>query len=138
MKWARSDKMRDQKWDLIVMHFDRETNILYVGYSEKRLDIDYLVEAITQEKPMPIKGDCVFRSFNAIKRLSIVHAGIFKPANHLHRYSRLSGADVTTELTKWKEGKRCQNPILLVLDLEMVSPSVLVPQLKVKSGVQLD
>ncbi|QDZ89036.1 DEAD/DEAH box helicase family protein [Shewanella decolorationis] len=108
VKWARSDKMRDQKWDLIVMHFDRETNILYVGYSEKRLDIDYLVEAITQEKPMPIKGDCVFRSFNAIKRLSIVHAGIFKPANHLHRYSRLSGADVTTELTKWKEGKRCQ------------------------------
>ena len=108
VKWARSDKMRDQKWDLIVMHFDRDTNILYIGHSEKRLDIDYLVEAITQEKPMPITGDCVFRSFNSIKRLSIVHAGIFKPANHLHRYSRLSGADVTTELTKWKEGKRCQ------------------------------
>lgn len=108
VKWARTDKMRDQKWDLIVMHFCRDTNILYIGYSEKRLDIDCLVEAITEEKPAPIKGDCVFRSFNAIKRLSIVHAGIFKPANHLHRYSRLSGADVTTELTKWKEGKRCQ------------------------------
>lgn len=49
-----------------------------------------------------------FRSFDSIKRLSIVHAGIFKPANHLHRYSRLSGADVTTELTKWKNGSRCQ------------------------------
>lgn len=108
VKWAKSDKMRDQKWDLIVMHFDRNTNILYIGYSEKRLDIEYLVEALTQEEPIPIKGDCVFRSFNAIKRLSIVHAGIFKPANHLHRYSRLSGADVTTELSKWKEGRRCQ------------------------------
>lgn len=106
--WARTDKMRDQTWDLIVMHHDSLSNILYIGYSEKRLDINTLVEKITGEKPKPLNGDCVFRSFDSIKRLSIIHAGIFKPANHLHRYSRLSGADVTTELTKWKEGKRCQ------------------------------
>lgn len=106
--WARTDKMRDQTWDLIVMHHDPSSEILYIGYSEKRLDISALVENITGEKPAPLNGDCVFRSFDSIKRLSIIHAGIFKPANHLHRYSRLSGADVTTELTKWKEGKRCQ------------------------------
>ncbi len=108
VKWARTNTMRDQTWDLIVMHHDPSSNILYIGYSEKRLDIDTLVEKITGEEPSPINGDCVFRSFDSIKRLSIVHAGIFKPANHLHRYSRLSGADVTTELTKWKAGKRCQ------------------------------
>jgi len=108
VKWAKSEKMRDQKWDLIVMHQDTSSSILYVGFSEKRLDVEALVESITQAKPIPITGDPVFRSFDSIKRLSIVHAGIFKPANHLHRYSRLSGADVTTELTRWKEGKRCQ------------------------------
>ncbi|MEA3588152.1 DEAD/DEAH box helicase family protein [Pseudidiomarina sp. 1APP75-27a] len=108
VKWARTDAMRDQTWDLIVMHHDSSSSILYIGYSEKRLDVAKLVEKITGEKPSQINGDCVFRSFDSIKRLSIVHAGIFKPANHLHRYSRLSGADVTTELTKWKEGKRCQ------------------------------
>ena len=108
VKWARSDKMRDQTWDLIVMHHDALTDILYVGYSEKRLDVNGLVESISGEKAKPLNGDVVFRSFDSIKRLSIVHAGIFKPANHLHRYSRLSGADVTTELSKWKEGKRCQ------------------------------
>lgn len=106
--WARTDKMRNQTWDLIVMHHDPSANILYIGYSEKRLDIRTIVEKITGENPIPLNGDCVFRSFDSIKRLSIIHAGIFKPANHLHRYSRLSGADVTTELTKWKEGKRCQ------------------------------
>ena len=108
VKWARSEQIRDQKWDLIVMHHDSDAGILYIGFSEKRLDIDTLVESITQNSPIPINGDPVFRSFDSIKRLSIVHAGIFKPANHLHRYSRLSGADVTTELTRWKEGKRCQ------------------------------
>lgn len=108
VKWARTDKMRDQTWDLIVMHHDPDSNILYIGYTEKLLDIRRLVEEITECSPSPMNGECVFRSFHSIKRLSIIHAGLFKPANHLHRYSRYSGADVTTEISKWKEGKRCQ------------------------------
>lgn len=108
VKWARTESMCDQTWNLIVMHFDKSEKLLYVGFSEKRLDLQSLVKAISGEDPVPITGDAVFRSFNNINRLSIVHAGIFKPANHLHRYSRLSGADVTTELSRWKEGSRCQ------------------------------
>ncbi|EKK7178343.1 DEAD/DEAH box helicase family protein [Vibrio alginolyticus] len=108
VKWARSNKMRDQNWDLIVMHFDDRSKLLYIGYTEKSLDIDNLVDKLTNKEPELIKGDCVFRSFDSIKRLSIIHAGIFKPANHLHRYSKLSGADVSTELERWKEGKRCK------------------------------
>ena len=107
VKWARTKEMRDQKWDLVVMHHDAVNHLLYVGYSEKRLDVNVLVEKITGITSSPIKGDSVFRSFDSIKRLCIVHAGIFKPANHLHRYSRLSGADVTTELTRWKTEGRC-------------------------------
>ncbi|MCP4118641.1 MAG: DEAD/DEAH box helicase family protein [Desulfobacteraceae bacterium] len=108
VKWARTKEMRDQKWDLVVMHHDAANHLLYVGYSEKRLDINTLVEKIVGDTPLsPIKGDSVFRSFDSIKRLCIVHAGIFKPANQLHRYSRLSGADVTTELTRWKTEGRC-------------------------------
>ncbi|WP_228099173.1 DEAD/DEAH box helicase [Pedobacter sp. MC2016-24] len=108
VKWAKTDKLRDQTWDLIVMHHDPESQLLYIGYTEKLLDVEKLVELVSGKKPIMLNGDCVFRAFDAIKRLSIVHAGIFKPANHLHRYSRLSGADVTTELSRWKEGKRCQ------------------------------
>ncbi|WP_306141477.1 DEAD/DEAH box helicase [Roseibium sp. MMSF_3412] len=108
VKWARTEKMRDQTWDLIVMHHNQDKQLLFVGFSEKRLDVRKLVDKISGIKASPLNGDCVFRSFDSIKRLSIVHAGIFKPANHLHRYSRLSGADVTTELERWKAGARCQ------------------------------
>jgi hypothetical protein len=107
VKWARTNELKDQTWDLIVMHHDSGNKILYVGFSEKRLDVDCLVERVSGAAPRPLKGDCVFRSFDSIKRLCIVHAGIFKPANHLHRYSRLSGADVTTELSRWKSEGRC-------------------------------
>lgn len=108
VKWARTKEMKDQKWDLVVMHHDTVGNLLYVGYSDKRMDVDILVEKITGSITSPIKGDSVFRSFDSIKRLCIIHAGIYKPANYLHRYSRLSGADVTTELTRWKTEGRCE------------------------------
>lgn len=108
VKWARTTKMRDQTWNLIVMHFNEQKNLLFVGFSEKQLDVDNLVQKLTGKKPSRIKGDNVFRTFDSIKRLSIIHAGIFKPANYLHRYSRLSGADVTTELERWRQGQRCK------------------------------
>ena len=72
------------------MHHDAPNKLLYVGYSEKRLDVNSLVEKISGKALDPLNGDCVFRSFDSIKRLSIVHAGIFKPANHLHRYKNIS------------------------------------------------
>lgn len=107
VKWAKVDSLKDQTWNLIVMHFDNNSSLLYIGYSEKRLDLNALVSKITnQEKTDIINGDEVFRSFDSISRLSIVHAGVFKPASHLHRYSRLSGSDVTTELKRWKEGNK--------------------------------
>lgn len=108
VKWARSDKFRDQTWGLIVLHYDISTKLLYLGYSDKLLDIENLIKKISLDTAVQIKDDNVFKAFHNIKRLSIVHAGIFKPANHLHRYSRLSGADVTAELSKWKEGNRCK------------------------------
>lgn len=108
VKWARTENMKDQTWNLVVMHFNKETGLLFVGYSEKKLDLNTLVKKIAGDNAKIINGDNVFRSFDSIKRLSIVHAGIFRPANHLHRYSRLSGADVTKELTRWKQGNRCE------------------------------
>lgn len=106
VKWTRSQQVRDQTWSLVVMHFDSATKLLYVGFSDKKLDVERLVEAVTGNRASPIQEDAVFRSFDQIKRLSIVHAGVFRPANHLHRYSRLSGADVTMELSRLKENKR--------------------------------
>lgn len=106
VKWVRTARLKDQTWALIVMHYDIASKLLFIGCSDKRFDIDLLAEKISENTSERISGDSVFRSFDSIKRLSLVHAGIFKPANHLHRYSRLSGADVTIELNKWKEGNR--------------------------------
>jgi superfamily II DNA or RNA helicase len=106
VKWVRTTNIKDQTWALIAMHYDEASKLLFIGCSDKRFDIDLLAEKISENTSERIFGDSVFRSFDSIKRLSLVHAGIFKPANHLHRYSRLSGADVTIELNKWKEGNR--------------------------------
>ena len=94
------------------MHYDESSKLLFIGCSDKKFDIDLLAEKISDDTSERIIGDAVFRSFDAIKRLSLVHDGIFKPANHLHRYSRLSGADVTLELNKWREGSKVTHSFL--------------------------
>lgn len=106
VKWVRTTRIKDQTWALITMHYDESSKLLFIGCSDKRFDIDLLAEKISENTSERVTGDVVFRSFDSIKRLSLVHAGIFKPANHLHRYSRLSGADVTIELNKWREGSK--------------------------------
>lgn len=106
VKWVRTTKLKDQTWALIAMHYDESSKLLFIGCSDKKFDIDLLAEKISDNTSKRIDGDVVFRSFDSIKRLSLVHAGVFKPANHLHRYSRLSGSDVTDVLTKFKEGSR--------------------------------
>lgn len=135
VKWVRTTRIKDQTWALITMHYDKSSKLLFIGCSDKRFDIDLLAEKISDNTSERIIGDVVFRSFDAIKRLSLVHAGIFKPANHLHRYSRLSGADVTLELNKWREGSKVKNQILLELVFVMDFQLVLVLLLKEKYGV---
>lgn len=53
VKWARTDKMQDQTWNLVIMHHDSSKNLLYVGYSEKRLDVNMLVEKLSGSYKTP-------------------------------------------------------------------------------------
>lgn len=108
VKWAKSNQIRDQIWNLIAVYFEENSQTLYISSSDKKWDMNAFVESITGEKAKIINGDYVFRSFADMKRLSIIHAGVFKPANHLHRYSKFSGSDVTQELKRIQTGHRCK------------------------------
>lgn len=103
VKWTRSEAIRDQIWNLIVLHYSESQKLLYIGYSDRNFKPTKLVETIC-EKSFQIKGFPVFRCFQDIKRLKIIHAGLLKPANRNHRYSKFSGSDVTKELEKMRNG----------------------------------
>ncbi|MCB1100159.1 MAG: DEAD/DEAH box helicase family protein [Verrucomicrobiae bacterium] len=105
VKWARSEAIRDQVWDVFVIFHDEATGLLYVGSSDSGFPHQNLVAALTGNEGECIRGEAVFRCFGNIKRLRVLHAGIFKHADRRHRYSKFSGADVTEQLEKLSSSK---------------------------------
>ncbi|WP_309383968.1 DEAD/DEAH box helicase [Cerasicoccus frondis] len=106
VKWTKSEAIRDQLWTLVMLHYSEAQGLLYVGCSDRKFKHKNLVKAISTGKYALIEDAPVFRSFQNIKRLKIIHAGLLKPANRNHRYSKYSGADVTTQLQGIQQGGR--------------------------------
>lgn len=106
VKWTKSEAIRDQLWTLVVMHYSPAQGLLYIGCSDTKFRHENLAAAVCRGDHSQIRWNPVFRCFQNIKRLKIIHAGLLKPANRNHRYSKYSGADVTTELANLASGGR--------------------------------
>ncbi|MEN8715266.1 MAG: DEAD/DEAH box helicase family protein [Verrucomicrobiales bacterium] len=106
VKWTKSEAIKDQLWTLVMMHYSPEQGLLYIGCSDTKFKHENLAKAVCRGDHSLIKLNPVFRCFQNIKRLKIIHAGLLKPANRNHRYSKYSGADVTTELANLASGGR--------------------------------
>jgi len=106
VKWTKSDAIRDQVWSLFMLHFSEEQGLLYIGCSDTKFRHLDLAKAVSKGTVTAIDRNPVFRSFHNIKRLKIIHAGLLKPANRNHRYSKYSGADVTPQLQALEAGGR--------------------------------
>lgn len=108
VKWTRSEAIRDQLWTLVIMHYAEDQGLLYIGCSDKKFKHENLAAVVCKGEHTLIHRNPVFRSFQNIKRLKIIHAGLLKPANRNHRYSKYSGADVTTQLEALQHGGRAR------------------------------
>lgn len=106
VKWTKSEAIRDQLWTLVMMHYSPDQGLLYIGCSDTKFRHENLADAVCRGDHSLIRLNPVFRCFQNIKRLKIIHAGLLKPANRNHRYSKYSGADVTTELANLASGGR--------------------------------
>lgn len=106
VKWSKSKVLKDQIWDAFVLYHNKKEEILYISCSDNKFAHVKLASAINKGKAIiPIHGEKVFRSFGGIKRLRVLHAGLLKPANRKHRYSKFSGADVSEQLDKLSSSK---------------------------------
>jgi len=108
VKWTRSEAIRDQLWTLVIMHYAEDQGLLYIGCSDNKFKHEKLADVVCKGEHTLIQGNAVFRCFQNIKRLKIIHAGLLKPANRNHRYSKYSGADVTTQLEGLQSGGRAR------------------------------
>ena len=98
--WGRSRTLKDRSWDLYVIYFNADQQILYVHTSNNDLKISDLAKCISGQTSRAIYGANVFRSLGNIKRLMFQQVGLKKHGGRRNlRYSMYSGIDVREALS---------------------------------------
>jgi superfamily II DNA or RNA helicase len=89
--WTDSKDIAVDSWDLFVVFYDEERQLLFVNSSRKKAAVR-LANSISTE-PVPIRNEEVFRSFGNLRRLILHSVGLTSLSRNV-RYQMFAGLDV--------------------------------------------
>ena len=109
-KWTTSEAATDVSWELILAHWDENSDLLYIS-STGGSATDALARAICGEETTRIRDQAVFRCFHDFNRLVIRNLGMTHRQGGGTRYSMLMGIDVSDGIDSLMKAERIQNNI---------------------------
>ena len=102
VKWTRSKEIVETDWDLFVLHFDDDQNLLYLHSTNKSSNFEKMAHAVGANDQ--IIGEKVFRSLGEIGRLTFQNMGVSKHGRRNLSYTMYTGADVKDALSVTETG----------------------------------
>jgi len=93
IKWAKIHEVFSWDWELYILYWDSQNNLLFINNSVNKGYFKSLAEAVAGDVEL-IKGDDVFRCFSGINRLKLKNAGLIRRLGRLIRYTMNAGSDV--------------------------------------------
>ncbi|NRN28637.1 DEAD/DEAH box helicase [Photorhabdus heterorhabditis] len=103
--WSVSEKLMDITWDLYILYFNKEEQLLFIHSSGQDTIINRLAKSVVNN-PLRISGDISFRAMHGIKRLKLQNVGLNKNNKNL-RFMMFTGTD-TKEAIPEIESKRAR------------------------------
>ena len=97
IEWTRSRELRNRQWDLFVLYWDKERQLLYLSSSDKSSMHESLAKAVGAKSL--ISGDTIFRVLGRINRLLFQNVGVRKHGRRNLSYALYTGADVAEALS---------------------------------------
>jgi superfamily II DNA or RNA helicase len=97
--WAHVQDIFNWDWELFILHWDREQNLLFINSSSNSGYYKELAQAVAGEIEL-IHGAPVFRCFAGVNRLKLQNVGLAEQLGRLIRYTMRAGSDVETGLTE--------------------------------------
>jgi superfamily II DNA or RNA helicase len=97
--WAQIENMFDWVWELYILFWDRERNLLFINTSGNEGQYKRLAETVAGDIEL-IEGEDVFRSFYGVNRLRLQNVGLSEHLGQLVTYTGRMGPDVEPALTK--------------------------------------
>jgi superfamily II DNA or RNA helicase len=108
--WTTAQRATNVIWDLHMMHWDPDRQLLYISSSAKGLH-DRLAKAVCGETARRIVGEEVFRSLHGFNRLILRNLGLTHHQGRGVRYSMYMGVDVADGLDTAKSQSRIKNNV---------------------------
>lgn len=97
--WAQIENIFDWVWELYILFWDREQNLLFINTSGNEGLYKRLAEAVAGDVEV-IEGEDVFRSFYGVNRLRLQNVGLSEHLGQLVTYTGRMGPDVEPALTE--------------------------------------
>lgn len=100
LTWSDVETAYDWEWELYVLFWSEELNLLFINCSANAGEYKALARAAAGEDATLITGPEVFRAFSGITRLKLQNVGLSEQLGRNVRYTGRMGADVESALTE--------------------------------------
>lgn len=97
--WAQSKDIFNWNWELYVIFWDKDQDLLFIHNSNNNGYYEKLAESIVGKVEL-IKGGDIFRCFSGINRLRLQNVGLIEQFGRLIRYIMRAGQDIDAGLTQ--------------------------------------
>jgi hypothetical protein len=105
LPWGDVENLFDWIWDLYVVIWSPDQNLLFINCSGNAGEYKSLAEAIAGEDAVLIEGQDVFRAFSGVRRLRYQNIGLTEYLGRNVRYTGRMGGDVEPALDDILRGR---------------------------------
>lgn len=100
IEWADIEEIYNWDWELYVVIWDDEQQLLFINNSRNEGVFKSLAKAVAGDDVELVSEQAVFRSFAGVNRLRLQNVGLTEQFGRLVRYTGRMGADVESGLTE--------------------------------------
>ena len=99
MNWTRAKEVFNWDWELFVLFWEQDQNLLFIHGSSNRGNYEKLAGAVAGKVEI-INGAHVFRCISGITRLKLQNVGLREQLGRLIRFIMRAGSDVEPAMTQ--------------------------------------
>lgn len=100
VEWAAVRDLRDLAWDLYLLYWDEDNQLLYINSSAAKSTHDELAAAVFTKAVTRKVGEQIFRVLDGITRLSLTNLGLSHIIGRAVRFTMFMGTDTLQGLSE--------------------------------------
>ncbi|MDP9350949.1 MAG: helicase, partial [Chloroflexota bacterium] len=100
ISWGDIKDIRNTIWDLYLLHWDKDQQLLFIHSSNNDTLHEDLAKAVAGEDAELIRGEQAFRGLHGINRLTPMNLGLNHSVNRAARFTMHVGSDVRQGLAQ--------------------------------------